>query len=308
MFEKFEKIENADLKNFSTMRTGGKARVIVFPKNKQELIEIMRLCEQHKKKSLVLGNGSNVLFDDTGFDGVIVSLKHFNKISICTKSMIKNDPSHCHFVSVGAGVNLFVLNRKLAEMGLSGLEWSYGIPATLGGFIVGNGGCFGHEIADFVEEVTVLDDRKIKTLKKSVLQFSYRNSNLRKFVVLSAKLRLKQQSSEKIRQDMMLYFNKKRESQPCEFPSLGSIFKHIKTENETLFPAKLIDEMGLKGFCIGGAQVSTKHAGFIVNKGGATSTEVLQLIELLENKFAQKGVKAEREIIVAENSEFSKFE
>ena len=310
MFEEFEKIENADLKQFSTMRTGGLAKVVLFPKNHLELIEIVRLCKQGNLQYMILGNGSNVLFDDDGFDGVIVSLKHLNRISVCASrdsSTSLRMTARRNSVRAGAGTNLFVLNQKLAELGLSGLEWSYGIPATLGGFLVMNGGCFGHEIGEFVEEVTVLDGTRVRRLKKDDLQFSYRTSNLKKYVVLGAKLRLKCEKTEKIKQNMQFFFSKKRESQPCEFPSLGSVFKRVQGENP-IFPAKLIDEMGLKGFSIGGAQVSTKHAGFIINKGGATSADVLQLIEFLETKLAERGVMPEREIIVVKNPDFAEFE
>ncbi|MBP3431732.1 MAG: UDP-N-acetylmuramate dehydrogenase [Clostridia bacterium] len=293
MFTNIDFVENVDLKNFSTMKTGGIARWMVFPKNHLEILEVLKECRDRKLKWFVLGNGSNVLFDDSGFDGVIISLKHLNKVSMCGKNCVR----------VGAGCNLFALNLKLQNMGLSGLEWSYGIPATLGGLLVMNGGCFGHEICELVEEVVALDDGKIRVLKNDECGFSYRYSNLSKFIVLNAKLKFFSCKNEVILENMTNFINKKRETQPCEFPSLGSVFKVVrrKGEKETIYPAKLIDNLGLKSVKIGGAEISQKHAGFIINKGGATSKDVLDLIDLVELKLAAIGVFPEREIIVLKN-------
>ncbi len=287
MFEEFDCIENADLKNFSTMKVGGKAKYVVFPKNEKEVEKILQICAENKLKSFVLGNGSNVLFDDKGFCGVIVCLKKMDKIQFLKNNVVK----------VSAGVNLFALNVALCERGLSGLEFCYGIPATIGGFVVMNGGCFGNEICQFVQSVRVLQDGIFKTLKKSECDFSYRHSKLQNCVVLSVKLKLKSEKSEKIAQNMASFLKLKRENQPCEFASLGSVFKAKKT-NPEIYPAKLIDKMGLKGVKIGKAEVSKKHAGFIINRGGATSKDVLELVKFLEEKLRSVGVAPEREIIV----------
>lgn len=325
MFEKFEHYENLELKNFSTMKVGGKAKFFVCPKNHLELKEIFAICKENHIKTFVLGNGSNVLFDDKGFDGAIISLRNFNKTKIqknsikITKKINKNNKKILKnnkkliknkffnnflqffylknvFVEVGAGVNLFYLNTFLAKAGIGGLEWSYGIPASVGGFVVSNGGCFGHEIGEFVSEVLIFDG-KFKRLKREDLFFEYRNSNLRKFVVLSVKLRFFEEKSEKISKNMQFFLEKKKNLQPCEFPSLGSVFKRVLA-SEVIFPAKVIDDLGLKGTQIGGAQVSVKHAGFIVNTGNATSKDVLSLVEFLEKKMLEVGIKPEREIIV----------
>jgi len=292
MFENYEKIENADLKKFSTMKTGGKAKFLISPKNHLEIFEILEICKQNSLKFNVVGNGSNILFSDNGFDGVLISLKNFNRISIL--NLNKSKSKVC--VRVGAGVNLFALNLKLQKEGLSGLEFSYGIPATLGGFLVMNGGCFGHEISEFVEEVVVIENSKLKKMTKEECMFSYRNSNLKDKIVLEAKLSLEIGNCDEILINMNNFFEKKRTSQPCDMPSLGSVFKRIEGE-ETIFPAKIIDEMGLKGFHIGDAEISKKHAGFIVNKGNATSSEISQLIEFLEKMFKSKGIQVEKEII-----------
>lgn len=285
MFEEFECLENVELSNYSTMRTGGKAKYLVFPKNVKELQKILKIIKKNKQKFCIFGNGSNILFKDEGFDGVLINLKHLNKFEVLGES-----------VYVGAGINLFYLNQILQKKGLSGLEWSYGIPATLGGLVVNNGGCLGHEIADFVEEVFVLKGLKVLVLNRSEIEFSYRNSSLKhKFIVLSAKLKLKHENPEVIKAKMIDYLETKRKSQPCEYPSLGSVFKRVQGEG-ILYPAKLIDNLGLKGVKIGGAEVSKKHAGFIINVGGATSRDVEDLIVFLESKLAEIGVFPEREI------------
>ena len=285
MFKKFDHIENADLSNFSTMRTGGKAKYIVFPKNSKELIKIIKIIKKNNFNYHIFGNGSNILFSDDGYDGVLINLKHFNSISI-----------YGEMVYVGTGVNLFYLNQFLQKNGLSGIEWSYGIPATIGGLVAGNGGCFGHEICDYIDEVIILRDEKVITLNRNEITFNYRSCDLKgKCIILNVKLKLKFENHDVIKSKMLNFLEEKREKQPCEFPSLGSIFKRVMTE-EIIYPAKLIDNLGLKGVKIGGAEVSKKHAGFIVNCGNATSKDVLDLIIFLEEKLSKIGVNVEREI------------
>lgn len=285
MFKKFDHIENADLSNFSTMRTGGKAKYIVFPKNSKELIKIIKIIKKNNFNYHIFGNGSNILFSDDGYDGVLINLKHFNSISI-----------YGEMVYVGAGVNLFYLNQFLQKNGLSGIEWSYGIPATIGGLVAGNGGCFGHEICDYIDEVIILRDEKVITLNRNEITFNYRSCDLKgECIILNVKLKLKFENHDVIKSKMLNFLEEKREKQPCEFPSLGSVFKRVMTE-EIIYPAKLIDNLGLKGVKIGGAEVSKKHAGFIVNCGNATSKDVLDLIKFLEEKLSKIGVNVEREI------------
>ncbi len=290
IFAKIECKKDELLANYSTMKVGGRAKCIVFPKNFVELKKVFEEIEKCGLRHFVLGNGSNVLFDDEGFDGVIVSLKHFQKVQKCGV-----------FVTFGAGINLFLMNNTLAKMGLSGLEWSYGIPGTLGGLLFMNGGSFGHEICEFVEEVVVFENGRLKRLRKPQLKFAYRKSNLSGSVILSAKLRLKQDDSEFIMKRMKENLQKKREMQPCEFPSLGSVFKQVPCGTEVVYPAKLIDNLGLKGVKIGGAEISQKHAGFIINVGGATAKDILALIDFVDQKLQKMGVFAQKEIIFLKN-------
>ncbi|MBP3619619.1 MAG: UDP-N-acetylmuramate dehydrogenase [Clostridia bacterium] len=291
MFREFECLENVELKNFSTIKIGGKIDYIVFPKNHIELLNVLERIKTNNLRWFVLGNGSNILFSDNGFRGVAVSLKHFNKV-------VRIDDS----VWCGAGINAFALNNKLLKLGLSGVEWSYGIPATLGGMVVNNAGCFGNEVGEYVEEVLIVGNEKLRVVKREDLLFDYRsaklgNVDLKKYVVLAIKLQLFQEKSEIIAKNMQNYLKKKRENQPCDKLSLGSVFKRICAK-EVIFPAKFIDELGLKGMKIGGAEISEKHSGFIINLGNATADDVLKLIALIERKLAMIKVFPEREIEV----------
>lgn len=283
ILKNIEKLENVPLSNFSTIKIGGIAKLIVFPKSIAEIKKILA----YNKKYFIIGNGSNILFDDDGYEGTILSLKNFNKIFI-----------HDQYVWVGAGTNLFMLNNFLADHNLSGLEWSYGIPASIGGLVYMNGGSFGYEICQFVEEVVVLKNNKIKKLRKKDIKFSYRSANFTDEIILFVKLKLF--FGINVRQKMEEFFAKKKFLQPYDMPSLGSVFKVVLTD-PVIYPAKLIDSLGLKGVTIGGAQISCKHAGFIVNIGNATSLDVQNLIILIEKEFQKLGVKAEKEIIILKN-------
>lgn len=288
MFENFDVKEWASLKDYSTIKIGGKARWLIFPKNALEVKKILKILKKNDLKYFILGNGSNTLFDDNGYDGAIISLKKLNKIEF---------DADC--VYADAGVNLFVLGQKLKMQGLSGLEFCHGIPASLGGFIYMNGGCFGHEIGEFVEEVLVLRDDKIVTLKKDQLKFSYRKSNLQDCVILKVLLKLTQNSPEIVKENMDNFYDKKKASQPCDLPSLGSVFKAVYGD-KTIYVSKMIDTLGLKGVKIGEAEISNKHAGFIVNTGNATSKDFKDLIALIQEELAKVNVYPELEIIMLE--------
>lgn len=293
MFKKFECIENADLSKFSTIKIGGRARWLVFPKDENEFKEVYVLSKKSGCDPFVLGNGSNTLFDVDFFDGVVISTKHLNAIE-------KLDD---HRVRVGAGVNLFVLNKWLCEQGLGGLEWSFGIPASFGGLVKMNGGAFGSEVKDVLESVTVFDGEKIFDLKSDEMHFSYRNSNLGDLVVLGGVLRLFPCKLEQIEEKMHGFLEKRKQSQPYELPSLGSVFKRILGD-EIVYPAKLIDTLGLKGVKIGGVEVSEKHAGFLVNTGGGTAEDFEALARLVERRVFEKyKIKLEKEIVYLSEKE-----
>lgn len=277
------------LSKYSTIKLGGKAKMMCFPCDVKQLKRCLNFAQRQKMKIFVLGNGSNTLFDDDGFDGMVINLKKFDKI-IC----------YSNGVYAGAGVKLFSLNQKLAEHGYSGLEWSYGIPGTLGGLVKINGGSFGKEIFDYVEYIVIFHNGRIVHLKKSDIDFSYRRTNI-DGIILFVKLALERDSSEEVRKQMLTYYDMKKASQPYDALSLGSVFKQVHLQNEVLFPSKMIDTMGLKGVKIGGAEVSKKHAGFIINTGDATSKDVKSLIFLLKEKIRlQYGCDLETEIVFLE--------
>lgn len=287
MFENFCCIENADLSRYSTIKIGGRARWLVFPKDEQEVVEIFTAANRGGYKPVILGNGSNILFDVDFFDGVVISTRHLDHLERLDE----------HRVRVGAGVNLFLLNKKLKEMGLGGMEWSFGIPASFGGLVYMNGGAFGSEVKDVLESVMAFDGERIFELKSDELHFSYRNSGLDNLVVLSGVLRLFDKDSEQIEKDMNNFLEQRKKSQPYDMPSLGSVFKRVLIE-PGVYPAKLIDTLGLKGVKIGGVEVSPKHAGFFVNTGDGTAKDYAELLRLVEEKVLKNfNIKLEKEVV-----------
>ena len=287
MFEKFCCNENADLSRYSTIKIGGRARWLVFPKDENEFVEIFSIANRKGYEPFVLGNGSNTLFDVDFFDGVVISTRHLAKIERLDGDRVR----------IGAGVNVFYLNTKLKSFGLGGMEWSYGIPASFGGLVYMNGGAFGSEIKDVLESVTVFDGKKIFELKADELHFSYRNSDLGNLTILGGVLRLFQCNSMQIEENMRNFIEQRKKSQPYDLPSLGSVFKRVVAE-PTIYPAKLIDTLGLKGVKIGGVEVSSKHAGFIVNTGNGTADDYKNLLGLVEEKVWKKyHIKLEKEVV-----------
>ena len=278
MFENVEKIEKADLKNFNTFKIGGKG-TILFPKNVFELKKIIKECKNNKLKYFVLGNGSNLLFPDYDLDTVLISLKNFNKIS-------KKE----NFIYVEAGVNMFSLNKFCLENSLTNLEWSFGLPASFGGLVYMNGGAYEHTIFDYIRRVKVLNDNKVVWLKKNDIQFTYRKSNI-EGIILGGEIILNKSDKKTVENKQKYYFECRKSTQPLNYPSAGSIFKR----KNDIIPAKLIDSFNLKGVRIGGAEISKKHAGFIVNVDNAKSIDVRALIDYIKNKV---GIDLEEEIII----------
>lgn len=280
MFNGIEIIDNADLKNYCTFKIGGRG-TIVFPKNVNELKKIVKECDKNNLKYFILGNGSNLLFSDFEINTILVSLKYFNEIR-----QVKKDE-----VFVGAGVNLFPLNIYLKNHNLSGLEWSYGIPGSIGGAIFMNAGAFGHSISENILNVKVIKCGKVENISKKNLEFSYRKSNING-IILGATMKFKEGNLDEIALLQQDYLERRKMSQPYDKFSAGSVFKRNIEKN--IIPAKIIDTFGLKGTRIGGAEISKKHAGFIVNNGDAKAIDVLALIEYIKYK---TGEDLELEII-----------
>ncbi|MDD3397230.1 MAG: UDP-N-acetylmuramate dehydrogenase [Clostridia bacterium] len=268
----------------TTFKCGGIAKWFVCP---DDLFEFASLLKLHQgKKYFILGNGSNTLCPDKGYDGLVICTKNLNRIKHNETSVV------CE-----SGVDLFNLNSYLAENNLGGLEWSYGIPGTIGGATFMNSGAFGSSMSDFIEKVAIFDDNKIKLLYKNEINFSYRKSSLQGLPIFKVWLNLKKSDKENIIKQQNLVFEERKLKQPLTYPSAGSVFK--RTEN--IIPAKIIDKLGLKGVKIGGAEISKKHSGFIVNSGGATSTDVLNLIKLIQEAvLGKENIRLEQEIIIME--------
>ncbi len=275
------------LKDHTTFKTGGPAGAFVLVENNDELARAVAFLKNREIPFFVLGNGSNLLVSDSGFDGAVIKLSgSFNELSVSD-----------NVITAGAGVLLSKVCLLAEESGLSGLEFAYGIPGTLGGATVMNAGAYDGEMSYVVSEVTVLDGEGIvRTLSCEDMHFGYRDSIIKHspMIVLSAKMTLEPGDRAEIHDKMADFLQRRKSKQPLEFPSAGSTFKRPVG----YFAGKLIEDAGLKGKRIGGACVSEKHAGFIVNTGGATASDINMLMETVEEEVYQRfGVKLEPEVI-----------
>ena len=268
MFENIEKLVDANLKNFCTFKIGGRG-TILFPKNQFEVKRILNDCKKNCLDFFTLGNGSNVLFPDGELKKVIIDLRKLNNIKITKQGTIMAE----------AGVRLFAFNKFLEQNGFAGFEWSYGIPATIGGLTYMNGGAFGEEVSNYIKKVKVLKNGKISWINRKKIDFSYRKSNILG-IILAVEFKFKNANSKIIEKQQKEFLEIRKKTQPYDKFSAGSVFK--RTDDK--IPAIMIDKAGLKGVKIGGAEISTKHAGFIVNNGDATSKDVKDLIELTRKK------------------------
>lgn len=287
-FLKEEQIfENEPMAKHTTFRIGGKADIMLFPQNTEEIKKCIDYCEGNGINYYVMGNGSNLLVSDKGFRGIIIKIfKNFNNIEI-NENIIK----------VQAGATLGAIAKFALEKSLSGFEFASGIPGTIGGGICMNAGAYGGELKDIIKSVTVIENGQIIKLKNSQCEFEYRNSRIlkEKLTVLEAEIELKNGNKEEILSKMKEITKTRNEKQPVEYPSAGSTFKRPLNN----FAGKLIMEAGLKGKNVGGAYISEKHCGFIVNKGGATCKDVLELAEIACKEVKEKfNTNLEKEIRV----------
>ena len=263
---------NEPMEKHTTFRTGGNADFFVTPETIEELEQILKVT----KDVIVLGNGSNVLVTDKGIRGIVVSLKKLNQYTVEGETII----SDC-------GVPIAKLSHVAKENGLSGLEFACGIPGTLGGAVYMNAGAYGGEMKDVVVITTYLDKETLEIKTCEEHEFVYRGSIFSKkidAIILRAKLQLKTGNKEEIVAKMQENMQSRNTKQPVNMPSAGSTFKR----QEGVIAAKLIDEAGLKGYRIGGAEVSTLHAGFVINVGGATSQDILDLIAHIQKVIKEK--------------------
>ena len=283
---------NEPMRNHTSFKVGGNADLFVSVVNEDELKQALNYAKLKNLPITIIGNGSNLLVSDNGIRGLVIKIDiQFFKIEDNKKDIV---------VKVGSGNKMMALGIQLKEKEISGFEELSGIPGTVGGAVFMNAGAYGKEMKDIVVSTKCMDkDGKIFELSNEDQKFEYRSSifNQKEYIILETKLKLEKGNKENIEQKMKEYLNKRKEKQPLEYPSAGSTFKR----QEGIITAKLIDECGLKGYKIGGAMVSEKHAGFIVNTGDATAKDVIDLIKYVKDKVYEKyGVEIEEEIKLIE--------
>ena len=265
--------ENASLKNYNTYRINASCSYLVFPKNIEELKVILQELKAKNIKYFILGNGSNIILSMEHYDGVIIKLDNLNEIEY-----------HDDQVTIGAGYSLIKASLNTIEHGLSGLEFASAIPGAVGASVAMNAGAYNSDMSEVVKEVKVLTDKcEIKTLKNEELEFTYRDSFLKKnkeYIVLSATFKLKKGNIAEMKAQVEERRKKRMLTQPLEFPNAGSVFRNP----ENAFAGELIEKSNLKGYNINGAEVSTKHANFIVNKGEAKGKDIISLIEKIQKE------------------------
>ncbi len=274
------------LSEVSSFKIGGNALLAVFPKSRDAMRKTVKFCKDNSIYHTVIGKGSNVLFSDKGFNGIV----------IFTQSMFGYTVSD-GILTAECGVSITHLSSVACKHSLGGLEFAYGIPGSLGGAVFMNAGAYGGEMKDVVKTVNWYDTETdiFGSYVSDGNRFGYRESIYQheSKIVLSAELVLSERDSALIRADMDDYMARRIDKQPLEYPSAGSAFKRYPG----YFTAQLIDEAGLKGYSVGGAQVSEKHAGFIINKGGATASDVLMLVSHIKHRiFELNGINIECEV------------
>ena len=275
------------LKKHTTFQVGGNSDCLIFVEKENELASLIKFLDENRIPRFLIGNGSNLLVSDEGFRGVILETKKlFNEIEVEGEK-----------ITAKAGALMSKIGSVALENNLSGFEFAAGIPGTIGGGVVMNAGAYGGELKDVIESVTVLTDKgEILTIPGSEMGFGYRKSIVREkgYIVLSVVIKLNRGSHEEIKATMDDLKDRRKSKQPLEFPSAGSTFKRP----EGYFAGKLIEDSGLRGFSVGGAQVSEKHCGFVINKGNATASDINELINKVTQKVKEdQNVELEPEVI-----------
>ncbi len=279
-------LKNEPMKKHTSFRIGGDALVLAEPEKEEEIISLRDICNRFEVPCYVIGNGSNLLVSDSGYNGVIIKLgKRFSNINVFENK-----------IEAQSGALLSSIARVAAENGLSGFECESGIPGSLGGAIVMNAGAYGGEMKDVVLKTTYIEDSgEIKTVFGEEHKFGYRASAFQENdrVIISSELVFEPEDKNEIYNKMAELAQKRKDKQPLEYPSCGSAFKRP----EGYFAAELIQNAGLKGYSIGGAQVSEKHSGFIINKGNASADDVIELVYHIKDVVCKKyGVELECEM------------
>ncbi len=280
--------ENEKMDSHTSFKIGGEADFFVCPDSVDKLQEVLRAAKESNLPVFILGNGSNLLVSDKGIEGVVISTSGLKKISLVSDTEI--------FAEAGASLTAVCVFAK--EHSLSGLEFAYGIPGSIGGALYMNAGAYGGEMIDVVSSAQSIsaDTLSVTERKADDMNLGYRHSIYKENgeIITGVYLKLTKGDKENIASDMNNFMQKRKTSQPLEYPSAGSTFKRP----EGYYAAALIDTCGLKGRSVGGAQVSVKHAGFVINKDNATCDDVLALIDIIKNTVLQKeGVELNTEVI-----------
>lgn len=278
--------KNEPMASHTSFKIGGAAEYFVQPKNSRELADVIATAKENKIPVTVIGNGSNLLVSDKGIEGIVVSTLKIKEVILIDETTV--------FAAAGASLTAVCLFAK--EHSLSGLEFAYGIPGSVGGALYMNAGAYGGEMSQVVKSAESISDGKMITRETDELDLSYRHSVYTDSgeIITGVTFSLKKGDKAEITEQMETLMSKRKTSQPLDYPSGGSTFKRP----EGYFAAALIDECGLKGLSVGGAEVSRKHAGFVINRDNATCKDVLELIEKIKAEvFAKKGVRLETEVI-----------
>lgn len=279
--------ENEPMSAHTTFRIGGPARYYMIPENAEQVSKCMEFAMKIELPYVIVGKGSNVLFSDEGYPGVVIEVG---------RSMADIEVSGDGHIRAGAGAGLGALAAAAAKQLLSGLEFASGIPGTVGGAVVMNAGAYGGEIKDCIKSAKVLNkDGAVKELSRDEMELGYRSSVIQRrgYIVTEAVFQLHEGNKEEILGRMSELNAKRREKQPLDYPSAGSTFKRP----EGYFAGKLIEDAGLRGFQVGDAQVSEKHCGFVINRGKATAADVVRLMEEVQKRvFETSGVRLEPEV------------
>ena len=289
---------NESMSSHTTFRIGGPADVFIAPRDVRSLCAALEVLRQNDVPYFILGNGSNLLVSDAGFRGAVVHIDRDLQVFDSSDSgcSVAKEAVGYGIIRAGAGVLLSKIAAEARDRSLTGLEFASGIPGTLGGACVMNAGAYGGEMKNVLTCVTVLDeDFNVRKISASELGLGYRTSRIQteQWIVLGAEIALAHGDKEQINAQMEDLKEKRTTKQPLEYPSAGSTFKRP----EGYFAGKLIDDAGLRGFTVGGAQVSEKHCGFVINRGGATAADVRELIRRVQDRVYEKsGVWLEPEI------------
>lgn len=274
-----EVIEHASLKEYNTYRINGSAKLLISPNSIDDLVNILKTLKENNIKYFILGNGSNIILNDREYNGAVIRLNKLNGLEVYPEMDI---------AYAEAGVMLPKLVQEVTNAGLAGLEFAAGIPGTVGGSIYGNAGAYNACILDYVKSVTVLDeDYNIKVINNEDIIYSYRTSTFKeekKYIILAAKFFVQEGDKENSLQVINDRKQRRIESQPLEYPSAGSVFRNPEGD----FAGRLIESCELKGKRIGGAEVSEKHANFVINKDNATGKDIHDLIMYIHDTVKQK--------------------